>query len=250
MVLVVHGGGWERRSREDMTAIARRLAARGFVAVNVDYRFAPEYQFPAQLHDVQLAMHWMRDHAAQYGGDSHQISALGFSSGAHLVTLLALVAGQGGELDVEYGGVTTRPVSVVAGGTPTDLRKYPAGRLVPQFLGGGRDEIPERFAQASPVTHVHPQAPPFFFFHGGSDRLVPVDHATDMIDALQEVGVDTEFYLMRGRGHVSSFLMSQHAIHAAAGFMISVATAGDIDAGTGFNDEAMERRQTMSSRLP
>ena len=62
-VLVVHGGGWERRSREDMTRIARRLADRGFVAVNIDYRFAPEYRFPAQLHDVQVALGWMRDEA-------------------------------------------------------------------------------------------------------------------------------------------------------------------------------------------
>jgi len=64
-VLVVHGGGWERRSREDMTRISRRLADRGFVAVNIDYRFAPEYRFPAQLHDVQIAHRWMREEASR-----------------------------------------------------------------------------------------------------------------------------------------------------------------------------------------
>lgn len=219
VVLVVHGGGWERRSRDDMTATSRTLAARGFVVMNVDYRFAPAHQFPAQLHDLQLAMHWLRDNAGDFSGDASRISALGFSSGAHLVSLLAVVAGQQGELDQPYGGTATRPLAVVAGGTPTDLRKYPGGKLVPQFLGGGREQVPEVFANASPVTHIHPQVPPFFFFHGGRDRLVPLDHATDMLDQLHSVGVDAELYLMRGRGHISSFVTSRQALEHASEFL-------------------------------
>jgi len=78
-VLVVHGGGWERRSRADMTSIARRLADRGFVAVNIDYRFAPEYRFPAQLHDVQIAHRWMREETSRLRIDPDRIARLGFS---------------------------------------------------------------------------------------------------------------------------------------------------------------------------
>lgn len=100
-VLVVHGGGWERRSREDMTRISRRLADRGFVAVNIDYRFAPEYRFPAQLHDVQIAHRWMRDEASRLRIDPDRIAGLGFSSGAHLVALAGLVAGTDSSLNAE-----------------------------------------------------------------------------------------------------------------------------------------------------
>lgn len=62
-VLLVHGGGWERRSRKDMTWIAEHLAGRGFAVMNIDYRFAPEHTFPAQLHDLQIAMNWLHARA-------------------------------------------------------------------------------------------------------------------------------------------------------------------------------------------
>ncbi len=229
-VLVVHGGGWERRSREDMTRIARRLARRGFVVMNVDHRFAPQFRFPAQLHDLQVAMHWLHDQAEELDLLPDGIGALGFSSGGHLVSLLAVVAGQGGELDTPHGGIRTRPAAVVAGGAPTDLRKYPGGTLVPQFLGGTQEEMPGKFTVASPVTHVHEKVPPFFFFHGGRDTLVPADHATDMIAALEQKGVHAELYLMRLRGHVSSFLTSRWAIEEGARFLrahtVSDDTAG------------------------
>jgi hypothetical protein len=62
-VLLVHGGGWEGRDRSDMDGIAERLATRGFVVMNVSYRFAPAYRFPAQLQDMQQAVRWLRSRA-------------------------------------------------------------------------------------------------------------------------------------------------------------------------------------------
>jgi acetyl esterase/lipase len=205
-VLLVHGGGWERRSRDDMVSIAERLATSGFVVMNIDYRFAPEHIFPAQLNDLQQAMHWLHRNAEAHSIDVSRIGGFGFSSGAHLVSLLALVAGEGGELDQPYGGERTRLRAVVAGGTPTDLSKYGGGNLVPQFLGGTREAVPERFALASPVSHVHSGAPPFFLYHGGADWLVPSHHARDFKALLDAAGVDNELYILRGRGHVGSFL--------------------------------------------
>lgn len=218
-VLLVHGGGWERRSRADMASTAERLAQRGFVAVNVSYRFAPQHTFPAQLHDLQLAMHWIHENAGRFDIDTARIGALGYSAGAHLVSLLALVAGEGGELDSPYGGPRTRPDAVVAGGTPSDLRKFRGGTLVPQFLGGDRDDIPERFAQASPVTHVHGEAPPFFLYHGDMDKLVTIDHATDFQRALQQKGVVAELYQLRWRGHITAFLTDGNALKTAMAFL-------------------------------
>jgi acetyl esterase/lipase len=215
-VLLVHGGGWQRRSPDDMTGIARYLARRGLVTVNVAYRFAPEYRFPAQLRDVQQAMHWIHANADQLDVDPQQIGALGYSSGAHLVSLLAMVAGQGGELD---GGARTRPDAVVAGGTPSDLRKWKDGKLVEEFLGGTRAEVPEAYAAASPIRHVHAGAPPVFLFHGTMDMLVTPDHATDFHAALRQAGVDSELYLQRLRGHVLAFLLRDGAMEQAVRFL-------------------------------
>ena len=218
-VLLVHGGGWERRSRKDMAWIAEDLASRGFAVMNVDYRFAPKYTFPAQLHDMQVAMHWLHQHSSEYGLDRSAISAFGFSSGAHLVSLMALVASSDSPLNDPYGGDPTRPTAVVAGGIPSDLEAFDSGRLIKQFLGGEQQEIPDIYRQASPVTHVTPSAPPFFLFHGGMDMLVPFTQAKRLQQTLQANNVDNELYRMHLRGHLTSFLTAGQAVERAADFL-------------------------------
>jgi len=244
-LLMVHGGGWEGRSRSDMDRVSLRYAKRGFVVMNVSYRFAPEAQYPAQVHDLQQAMRWLHREAQALDLDRERIAAMGYSAGAHLLSLMALAADTQPDLDQPYGGPETRPAAVVAGGSPMDLRKYPGGRLVPQFLGGRIDEIPETFAAASPVTRVHGEAPPFFLFHGGSDRLVTIDHSEDFERALAQRGVPVSLYRLPWRGHILAFLTAGSALTEADDFLdkhlspaeseTSVATSPTSDARVAVN---------------
>ncbi|NMT62841.1 alpha/beta hydrolase [Marinobacter orientalis] len=219
-VLLVHGGGWERRSRRDMTWIAEHLASRGFAVMNIDYRFAPEHTFPAQLYDLQVAMNWLHHHAESYDLDRDAISAFGFSSGAHLVSLMALVAESRHPLNQPYGGEHARPVAVVAGGLPSDLRAFGSGKLIRQFLDGEQEDIPGIYRAASPITHVTAGAPPFFLFHGAQDMLVPASQAKEFRNRLTDHGVESELYLMHLRGHITSFLTAGNAVEKATDFLI------------------------------
>ena len=219
-VLVVHGGGWARRSKADMADLSRDLAEQGFVAVNIEYRFAPEYVFPAQLQDLQMAMRWLHVHADDYGVDRERVGAWGYSSGAHLVALLATVAANpDSPLNQPYGGPVTRPRAVVAGGTPADLRLFQNSDLVRKFLGGKQDDIPATYAQASPVTQVTADTPPMFLYHGTWDGVVPVEQARALRRALLADGVENELYLMKGRGHVAAFLFAGGAQEAGIDFL-------------------------------
>ncbi len=217
-VLLVHGGGWEGRSREDMEGIAEELAQRGFVAVNISYRFAPEYKFPEQVYDLQQAVRWMRQHSKQYQIDPGKVGAYGFSSGGHLVLMLATMSAED-VLDKPYGGVETRLQAVVAGSAPTDLRKFEGGTLVPQFLGKTFNQAPELFAEASPITHVTADDPATFLYHGGLDRLVDSSHAYDMKKALDRAGVHAELYMVNYLGHVSLFVLNHSAVDASIHFL-------------------------------
>jgi len=219
-VLMVHGGGWSGRSRSDMENASETLASHGMAVLNIDYRFAPEYHFPAQLHDLQQAMHWLHDHAAEYGIDRDRIAAFGYSAGAHLVSLMALVATDpDATLSEPYGGPETSVRAVVSGGTPSDLRKFNSGKLVRQFIGGTMDEMPEAYASASPVTHITPAAPPFFLFHGTWDDLVPPDHATGFQAALASAGIPTELIMLPYRGHIMTFLSMRWQLDEAMQFL-------------------------------
>lgn len=216
--LVVHGGGWRNRGREDMYAIAEKLAAQGYVTVNIEHRFAPDDHFPAQLHDLQQAMRWLHANAADWQVDTERIVGVGFSSGAHLVSLLA-VAGAEGPLAEPYGGEHARLSAVLAGGLPSDLLKFDDGRLVVDFIGGTRAEKREAYMLASPARQVTETAPPHFLYHGTWDQLVPVNHTTDFYAALVAHDVESELYLLHGRGHIASFLLNGQAIEAGIAFL-------------------------------
>lgn len=206
-VLLIHGGGWEGPDRRaQMASIAERLAQRGYVVMNASYRFAPQYRYPAPVEDLGEALRWLRAEAPRLGARADRVAVFGYSAGGHLAALLG-----------------THPASavqaVVAGGAPTDLRKYRGGRLVPQFLGGTREQLPDRFAEASPLTRVKPGDPPVFLYHGGLDTLVPPDHAEDYERALRSAGVPVELFLLHGRGHITAFLTDGAAIEAAIDFL-------------------------------
>ncbi|WP_375183305.1 alpha/beta hydrolase fold domain-containing protein [Marinobacter sp.] len=219
VVLMVHGGGWRRRSREDMTWIAEDVASHGFAVLNIDYRFAPTHTFPAQLHDLQIARQWLNRNADQYQLDHAQVSGFGFSSGAHLVALLGVVASSDSELNQPYGGPGTTLDAVVAGGLPSDLPAFGSGKLIRQFLGGEQRDMPETYRKASPITHVTDQSPPFFLFHGAMDALVPFSQAQRFHAELQRHGVYSELYEMHLRGHITSFLTAGNAVDEAIGFL-------------------------------
>jgi acetyl esterase/lipase len=209
-VLLIHGGGWAAPDRrEQMASIAGRVAARGYVVVNATYRFAPEYRFPAPVDDLREALRWMRANAAREGIDPTRIAAMGYSAGGHLAALL-------GAMD---GPPAVRVRAVVAGGAPTDLRKYSGGTLVPQFIGGSREAMPRQFAAASPITHVSSDDPPVFLYHGTWDTLVPDHHSRDYRAALEAAGVRSEWFRIRGRGHITAFLSDGAAIEAAIAFL-------------------------------
>jgi acetyl esterase/lipase len=217
-VLLVHGGAWESGARQELEGVATAFVKAGFAVVNVDYRLAPAFRFPAPLHDLQQAVRWVRTNAARFRIDSERIGAFGYSAGGHLVALLATV-GKGDPLEAPYGGPDTRLRAAVAGGAPTDLRLYGNGRGCPEFLGGTAMELPQIHALASPVTHVTPDDPPMLLFHGGSDAIVPVIQAQVMKAALEAAGVPVELHIVRGVGHVALALFKDPVVAESIRFL-------------------------------
>ncbi len=217
VVLMIHGGGWANRSRDDMAGISSKLVRRGYAVLNVNYRFAPKYTYPAQVHDLQQALAWIADNANRYRLDLERVNTWGYSSGAHLAALI-------GAIDhdnhlAEDSNPLPRIRSVVAGGIPSDLRKYTDSPIVMRFMGGDRHEMPARYAEASPVYHVSSDDPPVFLYHGKLDFLVTEDQASDYYEALRAAGIDAELYLHRWRGHMSMFLFGGDAETKAIDFL-------------------------------
>ena len=209
-VLLVHGGGWTGKDgRWQMNPIAGKLAKRGYVVMNVTYRLAPRWTYPAPVEDLQEAVKWMRANAAEQGIDPDRIATFGYSAGGYLAALTGLTEGP----------ESSRIKAIVAGGAPSDLTFYPGGDLVPQFLGGTQQEIPGRFREASPVNYVTANSPPMFLYHGTADQLVKTEHARAMIHACEKSGVVCEKYWIEGRDHIAAFLLPSGSVDTAMDFL-------------------------------
>jgi acetyl esterase/lipase len=76
-----------------MTAMAKRLAANGYVAATVSYRLTPMSQFPLPLHDGKSAVRFLRANAAKYDLDGAHLGAIGVSAGATWAQFLAVSPG-------------------------------------------------------------------------------------------------------------------------------------------------------------
>ncbi len=110
VMFFIHGGGYMLGSSATPIYDGAALARRGCVYVSVNYRLGalgcldlstlstPEHPIDDNLYlrDLVLALQWVRDNIAVFGGDPRNVTIFGESAGAHAVaTLLAVPAAKG-----------------------------------------------------------------------------------------------------------------------------------------------------------
>ncbi len=207
-VVLVHGGGWSAGNKKDFGDLAASLTKAGYVSFSVGYRLATRdsNKYPAQLDDVQRAVRWIRAHADQYGIDPNRIGAMGASAGGHLVALLGTRDTRDNG-DAALGAYSSRVNCVVDIFGPTDFTapdtvlSKDANAIVFNFLGKTREEAPEIYRDASPITHINKKTVPFLIFHGTADSLVPLDQSQRFYDALRRADIEANFIKFKGEGH-------------------------------------------------
>jgi acetyl esterase len=91
ILLWFHGGGWTVGSVDSYDTLCRVLADElGHVVVSVEYRRAPENEFPAALNDCYTALEWTISNAGTIDGDADRVTVGGDSAGGNLATATAL----------------------------------------------------------------------------------------------------------------------------------------------------------------
>jgi acetyl esterase/lipase len=94
VLVVLHGGGWVLGGLDNEALLCRRWAEHFHgVAVNVDYRLAPEFKFPVPVYDCYDAVKWTASHPELHGGDlSKGFIVAGVSAGANMAATIAHLA--------------------------------------------------------------------------------------------------------------------------------------------------------------
>jgi acetyl esterase/lipase len=206
-VICIHGGGFRAGNRQGYDGLIKKLAKHGYVAITVEYRLAPKYQFPAAVYDVKAAVRWLRANAAKYHVDPERIGVMGGSAGGHLAQFLGVTAGlKRFEGDGGNPEQSSRVACVVNFYGPSDFTKsygksVDAAEVLPLFLGGNLEQARRRHIEASPLYWVTPDAAPTLCVHGTKDQYVAFEQAEWIVDRLKAAGVEAELLPMVGSMH-------------------------------------------------
>lgn len=207
-VLWFHGGGWIAGHRSELRQMTLFLASMGYVSATASYRLCNgDTHYPAPVQDALAALKFLRSHAAEYGIDAQRIAVGGESAGGQLALIVGLVRDHSVFKDDSLPGVSSQVSAIIDIYGPTNLgpgydrSMWLVRHMFQCYLGGPPSTCPERYKEASPITHVRPDAPPVLIVHGDRDTVVGYDHATALHNALRAAGASSRLTCVPGAEH-------------------------------------------------
>lgn len=223
-VLLVHGGGWDSGTREEIAHFNHWLVGRGYAVAAIDYRLAPQFPWPAQRDDLAAAIVFLKSNAAALGIDATRLVLLGRSAGGQLAEAAAYAAP-----DPAIRGVVAlyAPADVHFAwefGRDDDVLNSP--QLLKNFLGGTPATARGSYDSASPILYAGKSAPPTLLIHGRLDTLVWHRQSERLTQKLQEAGVKHAFVSLPWATHAFDYNLKgpggQLSTYAIEWFLASV----------------------------
>jgi acetyl esterase/lipase len=121
-----------------------------------------------------------------------------------------------------------------------------AGRL-DWLVGGTPSQVPNRYAQLSPIDHVHPGCPPTLLVHGEHDEMAPVAAMRHLQRRLEQAGVPVTGVYLPHTDHAFDLLatawspQARAAIHVLEPFLAGLAATDRTSAPQSISGSVAER---------
>lgn len=205
VVCLLHGGFWRAPyGREQLSAVALDLSARGFAVWNIGYRCVGDGGgWKNTFDDVLQGIRLVAEAASRRVSiDLQKIVLIGHSAGGHLALW---AAGQLAKMPVSqhdlrlniFAAIGLAPVADLYTAHQLDL----GGAAVVQLLGGTPDEQSARFSAASP-TELIPLGVAQWILHGTADDAIPIALSRSYVQSARSKGDRVELIELTDVGHM------------------------------------------------
>jgi acetyl esterase len=197
IAIVIHGGGYQRGDSKSGSEAycADFLVPAGFAVFSINYRLAPKYPYPYMVYDVQRSIRYLRHNARTWDADRAKIALVGGSAGGFLSNMAGLLGTPGNRQSADpVERENARVQAVVTLFAQSSFATVPLNADVHALLDPliQREGEAAALKEASPITYVTKNAPPFLQILGDKDEYIPFSEATNLQTALRNAGVKCE----------------------------------------------------------
>ena len=194
--LFLHGGGFREGDKAHYGFIAEPFLNNGVITAIASYRLTGAgFHYPDQPDDVKLAIRWLYENIAGYGGNPQAMYVGGHSAGA----ILSADIGVNRAWLAEMGMPRTIIKGIVPVSGPYDMRER--GRPGERYAYAPTAELQE---QASPILQIKDPVPVFLVAVGSEEKYQ--DSSSAFVAALKAGGVDAHYLLLDGEDHKDTVL--------------------------------------------
>jgi acetyl esterase len=206
IAIIIHGGGYHGGDSKSGSEayVADFLAPAGYAVFSVNYRLAPKYPYPYMVLDVQRAVRYIRYNAKQWNADPDKIALVGGSAGGFLSNMVGLLNAPSDATAADpVDRVSAKAQAVVSLYAQSSFEFVPLNADVHRLLDPliAQKGEKEAIKEASPITYISKNDPPFLEILGDLDEYIPFSEATNLQSALQKVGVRCDIIRIPGGKH-------------------------------------------------
>jgi alpha-L-fucosidase 2 len=206
IAIIIHGGGYKAGDSKSGSEayVADFLAPAGYAVFSVNYRLAPRYPYPYMVQDVERAVRYIRYNAQKWNADPNKIALVGGSAGGFLSNMVGLLNAPGDPKAADpVDRESAKAQAVVSLYAQSSFEFVPLNADVHRLLDPliAEKGYKEAIKEASPITYVSKDDPPFLEILGDQDEYIPFAEATNLQTALNKLGVRCDIIRIPGGKH-------------------------------------------------